>query len=208
MANYFLKVDKSLFGTGLNPLEILLLSQIAEFQNNTGDCFISDKALADNFGVSESTISRTIKGLEAKGLIVRTTRNVRGGKERHISVDVARVAELTSGKMTVDNSLQTSKCQLTTSKLTVDKPQNELIKDNIIDNEKDNNCFLLPNGNKKGVALASAKAAAIEPVEERKPQIMTAQEALKKYGVSACANRVKAGIANCYWINGELVKLV
>ena len=130
MTKYFLKVDKTLFNTGLNPLEILLVSQIAEFENNTGDCFISDKTLAENFGVSESTITRTLKALEAKGYIVRETKNVRGGKERHMR---------TTSKMTIDSSEQASKCLLSTSNLTIDNRQNDLIKDNIKDKEKDNN---------------------------------------------------------------------
>ncbi len=55
-----------------------------EFETNTGDCFISDKQLAEQFGVSESTISRELKKLETMGFIVRETKNVKGGKERHI----------------------------------------------------------------------------------------------------------------------------
>lgn len=155
MSNYFLKVDKELFKTGLTPIEILLVSQIQEFQSNTGDCFISDKVLAENFGVSESTVSRALKGLEAKGYITRSTKNVRGGKERHLKVN----PQPTTSKMPVDSGIQASKCLLSTSNLTVDNKQNDLIKDNLKDKEKDNNSFLLPNGNKKGVALPDGKAA-------------------------------------------------
>ena len=130
MTNLFLKVNKELFNSGLNPLEILLISQVAEFETNTGDCFISDKTLADNFGVSESTITRTLKALEGKGYIVRETKNVKGGKVRHMR---------TTGKMMLNNDLQPSNCLLTTSKMTIDNKQNDLIKDNIKDKEKDNN---------------------------------------------------------------------
>jgi predicted transcriptional regulator len=59
-----------------------------EFCANTGNCFISDKALAENFGVSESTIKREIKKLEEMGLITRETKAVKGGKERHMRVDL------------------------------------------------------------------------------------------------------------------------
>ena len=45
---------------------------------------MSDKTFADQFGVSEKTISRALTALEAKGLIKRETKNVRNGKERHI----------------------------------------------------------------------------------------------------------------------------
>ena len=66
-----------------------------EFETNTGDCFISDKQLAAQFGVSESTISRSIKKLETMGFIIRETRNVKGGKERHLKT--------TNVKLTIDN---------------------------------------------------------------------------------------------------------
>ena len=87
MENYFLKVDKGLFNLGLNPTEILILAQIMEFQKNTGNCFISDRTLAENFCVSESTISRALKALETKGYITRITRSTSNGKERHIIVN-------------------------------------------------------------------------------------------------------------------------
>lgn len=80
----FLKVDKDLFGVGLNPIEILIVSQVIEFNTNTGDCFISDKQLADQFGVSDKTVSRALSHLEELGYIKRETRNIKGGKERHI----------------------------------------------------------------------------------------------------------------------------
>ncbi len=70
---------------GLNPVQILILAQIMEFETNTGDCFISDKQLAEQFGVSESTIKRELKKLEEQGYIFRNTKNVKSGKERHIS---------------------------------------------------------------------------------------------------------------------------
>lgn len=134
MSSYFMKVDKGLFGTGLTPIEILLVSQVQEFQTNTGDCFISDKVLAENFGVSESTITRSLKALEAKGYITRTTKNVKGGKERHLKVNPYP----TTSKMTLDSGIQASKCLLTTVNLPVDNQQNDLIKDKEIDNLKDN----------------------------------------------------------------------
>lgn len=119
MTNLFLKVDKDLFNKGLNPTEILVLAQITEFNTNTGDCFISDEALANQFGVSAKTISRTIAALEEKGLIIKETKNVKGGKERHIKIP------------------QRTICPLTTDNLSIDKGQIYSIKDNIKDNIKD-----------------------------------------------------------------------
>lgn len=135
MSNSFLKIDKDLFKLKLNPTEILVLSQIMEFQRTTGDCFISDKVMANSFGVSESTISRALKNLENKEFVERKTKNIKGGKERHLSHNLNKINEaLTTVKLTVDNQ-QNEVC--TTSKLTVDNQQNDLIKENIEDNPKD-----------------------------------------------------------------------
>lgn len=133
MSKYFLQVDKDLFGMGLNPTEILVYSQIAEYNRTTGDCFISDKAMAEQFGVSDKTISRALTALEGKGLIKRETKNVKGGKERHI---------YTTDKLTVDSVQQPTKCPLTTDNLSIDNGQNDLIKDNTKNkNIKDNFIF-------------------------------------------------------------------
>lgn len=139
MTNLFMKVNKDLFNLGLNPTEILILAQVIEFNTNTGDCFISDKVLADNFGVSESTIKREVKKLEELGFIVRETRNVKGGRERHIKVNLSKIEEkLTSIKLSLDdtNKVQNELC--TSVNLPLVKGQNDTIKDNIKDNLKDN----------------------------------------------------------------------
>ena len=139
MTNLFLKVNKDLFKLGLNPTEILILAQIMEFNTNTGDCFISDKALAENFGVSESTIKREIKKLEEMGLIARDTKSVKGGKERHMKVNSAKIEQkLTSVNLSFDNSNKDQNEPCTSVKMSFDKVQNDTIKDNIKDKEKDN----------------------------------------------------------------------
>ena len=150
MTNLFLKVNKDLFKLGLNPTEILVLAQVMEFNTNTGDCFMSDKAFSEAFGVSESTISRELKVLEKKGFITRATKNVRGGKERHITVNVAKIEqELTSVNLKPDGDIQASICSLTNSKLTFDNKQNDLIKDNIKQiTEEDNLWNLSANADK------------------------------------------------------------
>lgn len=144
MTNIFMKVNKDLFKLGLNPAEILILAQVIEFDTNTGNCFITDKQLAEQFGISESTVSREIKKLETMGFIKRDTKNVKGGKERIIKVLHNNIEKkLTSVKLSVDDEekqdLQTSNCLLTTGNLLDDKQQNDLIKDNLKDNLKDNN---------------------------------------------------------------------
>lgn len=130
MTNKFLQVSKDYFKLGLNPTEILVLSQVAEYNRTTGDCFISDNTMAEMFGVSAKTISRALAVLEDKKLIKRETKNVKGGKERHIY--------LTTDKMTVDSSIQPTNCPLTTDNLSIDNGQNDLIKENIKEKRKDN----------------------------------------------------------------------
>lgn len=207
MGNYFLKVDKDLFKKGLTPIEILLIAQITEFQNNTGDCFISDKVLAENFGVSESTITRTLKALETKGYITRETRNTKTGKERHIRVNKEYNA---TSKMTVDKSNPSIKMSLgQQSNCCLHNKQNDLIKDNIKDKEiKDNIGVDKTASLRSAVIINSQDCQKEEEVEKQQPQIMTSKEAMVKYGLAACANRIAAGTANCYWIDGDLVRLV
>ena len=121
MTNIFLKINKDLFNLGLNPTEILVLAQVMEFNVNTNDCFISDKQLASMFGVSEKTIQRAIKVLEDKKYIKRETKNIKGGKERHLFIDFAQIeAALTTDKMTVENT----QSNLTTDKMSVEQRTN------------------------------------------------------------------------------------
>jgi DNA-binding MarR family transcriptional regulator len=146
MTNLFLKVNKDLFKLELNPAEILILAQVIEFNTNTGSCFMTDKAFAEMFGVSDSTISRAIKSLENKGFITRTTKNVKGGKERTITVNIQNIEnKITSVNLKVDGDLQASNCGLTNVNLPVDKQQNDLIKDKLKDNIKYNNIGLVPH---------------------------------------------------------------
>lgn len=147
MSNYFLKVDKDFFKLGLTPIEILVLSQIVEFNTNTGVCFMSDDVLAKNFGVSAKTISRSLKSLEDKGFIKRETKNIKGGKERILTINESAInAALTTDNLSVVDEKESSQrtiCPLTTDNLSFVNGQNDLIKDNIIDNTIDkNNCFV------------------------------------------------------------------
>ena len=200
----FLAIDKRLLGKGLNPTELLIYAQVAEYNRTTGDCFISDKTMAEMFGVSESTISRAVKALEEKKLIRRETKNVRGGKERHIFI-----VDDTTVKMTVDSSLQASNCSLTTVNLPIDNKQNDLIKENIIEKEKDNYGVDEESLASLGLSSSTQPTSQKERKEEsQKPEVMTAHEAIKKFGTSAVINRIPSGIPNCFWINGSLVKVI
>lgn len=141
----FLSINKSLFGIGLNPIELLIVSQVLEFEKNDLDCFISDEALAKNFGVSESTVSRAISGLKRKNILAANTKNTQKGKIRYLTV-------LTSGLEALSNS-QNDSCEnqdksISNSQndscgnvnLPISNKQNDSIKDNIKNKTlKDNN---------------------------------------------------------------------
>ena len=163
MEKFFLRVNKDLFTMGLNPVEILILAQVMEFQTNTGDCFISDKQLAEQFGVSESTISRELKKLEGMGLIARETKNIKGGKERHIKATTGNLTIVeenknsTTSNLTVDNK-QIDIC--TRVNLPIDNKQNDSIKDN---NKKIN---LKENGidKEKEIPVEEEEGTAANPI--------------------------------------------
>lgn len=161
MTNIFLKVNKDLFRLGLAPIEILILAQVMEYDTNTGKCFISDATMAEAFGVSTKTISRAVANLESKGFIKRDTKYVKGGRERIIAPNLAAIdLALTKDNLSIvdeqPKTAQQTKCPLTTDNLSIDNSQNDLIKDNIKENSKDNICVLLPNGNKTETALTGS----------------------------------------------------
>lgn len=84
MNNLFLQVNKGLFKKGLTPIEILVYAQVAEFIRTTGECFISDAVMAENFGVSAKTINNAVSSLVEKGFLIKETENVKGGRIRHL----------------------------------------------------------------------------------------------------------------------------
>lgn len=69
-------VSKSLYSTGLNTTEMMLISQIREFERNGSECFVTNQQFADWFGVSTKTIERTLDKLEENNYIKRETKTV------------------------------------------------------------------------------------------------------------------------------------
>lgn len=94
MTNKFLMVNKDLFTIGLNPLEILIASQIMEFQRTTDEFYMTDAQLANQFGVSAKTISRALDRLESLGIIIRTTKTVSSKRVRTIKFNQEAVERL------------------------------------------------------------------------------------------------------------------
>lgn len=182
MTNLFLKINKDIFKLGLNPTEILILAQAMEFQTNTGDCYISNDTLAEQFGVSSKTISRALGTLEEKGFITRNTKNIKGGKERHMTVNISNIeAALTKDNLSVVNEeskvSQGTKCPLTRDNLSFDKGQNDSIKDNRIDNLKDNSMEV----SAKAETLQEAKPEAEEKGSIKNPIIVKREWLVERY---------------------------
>lgn len=168
MTNLFLKVNKDLFTMGLTPIEILIVAQIMEFNINTGDCYVSDEQFAEMFGVSKSTVSRSIKALEGKGLIQRTTKNTHKGKERHLTFIEPKeeVKEADCGSANVNLTVANSQTQNSANvNLTVAhksicllrKKQNESIKDNIEEDKEKDKC-----GNRSCFASSTTSISEME----------------------------------------------
>ena len=111
---------------------------------------MSDKALAEMLNVSEKTISRSLKALEDKGLIKRNTKNIKNGKERHITINIEKIEEcLAKDKMTVDSATTDKMSLAQRTNCPLPNGQNDLIKDNILKDNilKDNFCISLANAN-------------------------------------------------------------
>lgn len=69
-------ISKDFYSTGLNPTEMMLISQIEEFERNGNECFVTNQQFADWFGVSTKTIERTLDKLEENNYIKRETKTV------------------------------------------------------------------------------------------------------------------------------------
>lgn len=143
MANLFLKVDKRFFFLGIDPLGILILSQIDEYTSKGMTCFISNEQLAKQFGSSLSTVKRTIANLEKMEYLNRDTKNTNQGKERFLTLNQEIIektyakaqSELCQSARLTENFAQGSTCSLR-------KGQNGPIKDKYVEQaspEKDKN---------------------------------------------------------------------
>ena len=151
MTNLFLKVNKDLFGIGLNPIEILIVAQVLEFQTKKLECYITDDSFAKDFNVSRSTVARAVKALEDKGILNRQTTNIKGGKLRYLTINIDKIEELINkcqNDTCKNESEEINKCQFdycTSVNLTIDKQQNDTIKDKRKDkNEKEIRLFVNP----------------------------------------------------------------
>lgn len=142
MTDKFLKVNKDLLGIGLAPIEILIISQVLEFQTKDMDCFVSNETFAKDYNVSQSTISRAITTLKNKGFLNSVEKRTRQGTTRYLTVNIGKIEEVSTKQN--DDSIEDSTChfaQSALSNLTNSTKQNDLVKDNIKNNnikEKEN----------------------------------------------------------------------
>lgn len=200
MTNNFLKVNKDFFKLELNPTEILILSQVEEYNRTTKDCFMSDEVFAAQFGVSKSTISREMKILESKGFITRETKNVKGGKERHIYINLKNIeSALANVNLTFDGSQQTSNCLLSNVNLPIVNKQNDSIKENIKEKRKDNKGeSLTAKAVKSSEIIPAAKGTQNNPIAKEKEWFVEKYNELQE-----CANGVYLYQGTFYKIGGN-----
>lgn len=134
MNDNFLAIDKNLLGKGLQPIDILILAQIQEFERSNG-CYATNQQFADWFGVSTKTVERTLDRLEELKYIDRDTKTIgdngQKSKQRKLKTKV-------TDKMTEGYEKQPSNCPEATVNLSKSNRQNDGIKDNIREKEKNN----------------------------------------------------------------------
>ena len=138
----FLKVSKNRYfdDKNLSPLDMLVLSQIEEFERNKKSCFMASKTFASNFNVSEETINRSIKKLVGMQYINSTSHN------EHKDGKIQTIRELSIIKNKTSNQNDNSQdenvsCQ-NDELLTCQNDSlkdNYILKDNLKENIKDNN---------------------------------------------------------------------
>lgn len=161
----FLAVNNIYFQLQLNPTQIFILAKVDELNRNCGECFVSDETLAELFGVSKSTVSREIKALVDKGFIVKETRNIKGGRVRYMKVDSTKVnLTIEEAKKQDSEELQTSNCLLTNVNLPIVNKQNDFIKENIKEKEKELEASSASSAEKSSIDVAPEAGSISNPI--------------------------------------------
>lgn len=110
MDNNFLAVDKYwLSNSSFTLLEKLIIAQVQEYTRNHRECYMTDKQFADAFGVNVQQVTRAIKKLSDKGILIRDTKTVsnngQASKTRTLKAIVKFDYSLDKGIVTSDNTL-------------------------------------------------------------------------------------------------------
>ena len=138
----FLKVSKNRYfdNKDLSPIDMLILSQIEEFERNEKSCFMASKTFASNFNVSEETINRSIKKLVGMQYIssISHTKHKDGKIQtiRELSIIKNKTSNQNDNSQDENASCQNDElltCQNDSQK------DNYILKDNLKENIKDNN---------------------------------------------------------------------
>ena len=131
----FLSINKKYFNIGLKSIDILILSQIEEYQRNNCECYITNQQFSNMFGESVSTIKRSIDKLEQKGMLERKTHsrtdNGKNSKER--TLNVINVHSELNFKNKQGSNVEQARFKNEKSKV-----HNDLIKENKKEKKKDN----------------------------------------------------------------------
>ena len=146
MNSNFLAVNKNYFEKGLKSIDLLLISQIEEFERNNCKCTITNKKFANMFGESESTIKRTIDKLEELKIIKRDTiTNVSGSnksRQRTLSINNKARFIMDSGSDKQGSNIDEARFIMNESKV-----HNDPIKDKEKNNKKENILASLDSAN-------------------------------------------------------------
>lgn len=137
MTNTFLAINKKYLNLGLKSIDILIISQIEEFERTKRQCYITNKQFSELFGESESTIKRSIDKLNELNIIVRNNSyiggNGRSSKQRTLSLRSRKEWKV----QTDPNKMEGSKNDNGRSKNEEWKGHNEPIKENKKENIKE-----------------------------------------------------------------------
>lgn len=83
-------INKSYFGKGLKAIDLLILSQIEEFERNYRICYLTDKQFMHITGAGKSAVRASLNRLEDDNIIALHTEVVtidgKAKKRRYISL--------------------------------------------------------------------------------------------------------------------------
>lgn len=78
MEHTFLAVNTDYLDSDLQPIDILILSKVAEFNRNKCDCCLTNERMAKMFGTTLYSVKTSLDRLEAKKYITRENGFIEG----------------------------------------------------------------------------------------------------------------------------------
>lgn len=175
----------------------------AKNQNNF-EFALSSKDVLETFGMKIKQYNNAMDELKTKGFLTCESGNRYTFNESGVITKEDNEANINNSVITKeDNAVITKK-----DNHVITKEDNALLPLEI--RNTTNNTLNTTNDNTVGVSAKAENAATAnsQGVKGRAAEVMTATEAMKKFGLSACANKIPSAAPKCFWINGVLVKLV